>query len=137
MISLMLPALDAATKAEDRGQALLDLTRTAAALAVYRAEQGEYPAKLNQLVPSVLAAVPLDLYTDKPFHYERMPDGGYLLYSLYQNGTDDGGTDLGGEILAGEWVAERNTNVSPDTSDLVIRVPVPKFELPPKPRFVD
>jgi hypothetical protein len=136
IISLMLPALDAATKAEDRAQALLDLTRTAAALAVYRAEQGECPAALDQLVPSVLPEVPLDLYTGKPFHYERMPDGGYLLYSLYENGTDDGGTDVGGELLAGEWVAERNPSIGPGTSDLVIRVPVPKFELPPKPQFL-
>jgi hypothetical protein len=36
---------------------------------------------LEELVPSVLAALPVDLYNAKPFVYKRDGDG-YLLYSL-------------------------------------------------------
>jgi hypothetical protein len=137
MISLMLPALNASMKAQDRAIVLLDLTRVAAALAVYRAEQGEYPEKLTQLVPSVLDKVPHDLYSDQPFIYERKSDGGYLLYSVFENGKDDGGTDRDGSIIGGEWVAPNSGSVDYNHTDLVIRVPVPKFELPPKPTFVN
>lgn len=137
MISLMLPALNASLKAQDRAIAVLDLTRVAAALAVYRAEQGEYPEELAQLVPSVLDKVPSDLYSDKPFIYERKPDGGYLLYSVFENEKDDAGTDRDGSIIGGEWVTPNSGNVDYNHTDLVIRVPVSKFEFPPKPTFAN
>lgn len=136
-VSLMVSALDASTKAEDRSRTWLDLTRIAAALAVYRAENGDYPEQLDQLVPGVLAKVPTDLYTGMSFHYERRTDGGYLLYSLYENGMDDGGTDIGGEIVAGDWYVGPTEGMPSGASDLVIRVPVPEFELPAAPKFVE
>lgn len=110
---LFLPAVQAASQVEDRSQTTSALTRTAAALAVYRARHGEYPDELAALVPDVLPELPLDLYSEKPFIYERKSDGGYLLYSVFENGVDDGGTDIG-----------------KDQADLVIRVPVPPFKLP-------
>jgi hypothetical protein len=135
VLGLMLSAVSAATNAEDRANAQLDLTRVAAALAVFRAEQGEYPEKLEQLMPAVVAKVPTDLYSEKPFIYKRMPDGGYLLYSVFENGKDDGGSDLHGEIVKGEWVEEAgDANLD---GDLVIRVPLPKFELPEGPEMVE
>ncbi len=137
MVGLLLPALGAAMNAEDRAVATLDLTRVAAALAVYRAEQGEYPETLDPLVPGVLNKVPDDLYSGKPFIYRRMPDGGYLLYSVYENGIDDGGTSVGGKIVKGEWVAEESEEFDYEKTDLVIRVPLPKFELPAKPPLSD
>jgi hypothetical protein len=133
MVSMMLPALEAATKAQDRAVTTLDLTRVAAALAVYRAEQGEYPEKLEQLVPSVLNKVPDDLYSGNPFIYERKPDGGYLLYSVYENGMDEGGTN-GDDIWAGEWITTEPLG-STQMLDLVVRVPVPEFKLPNPPQL--
>jgi hypothetical protein len=135
MIGLMLSAVSAAMNAEDRTAAQLDLTRVAAALAVYRAEQGEYPEKLEQLAPSVVAQLPNDLYSGKPFIYKRMADGGYLLYSVFENGKDDGGSDLHGEIVKGEWV-EESVDANLD-GDLVIRVPLPKRELPKMPELAE
>jgi hypothetical protein len=88
-------------------------------------------------VPNVLKAVPNDLYSGKPFVYKRTPDGGYWLYSVFENGTDDGGTDRDGRIIHGEWVAEDDSNFDYAKTDLVVRVPFPKFELPPKPHFVE
>ena len=129
MVTLMLPALDGAVRAEDRAIVQLDLARVAAALAVYRAERGEYPERLEQLVPEVLETVPEDRYAGKPFVYRRMPDQGYLLYSVFENETDDGGTNQGGDIIQGEWMAEPEY-VDYEDSDLVIRVPMPGLKLP-------
>jgi hypothetical protein len=78
--------------AQDRANAKLDLVRLAAALAVYRAEKGSYPHNLDELVPGVVASLPVDLYTAKPFQYRRIGDG-YLLYTAGPNGQDDGGSN--------------------------------------------
>jgi hypothetical protein len=134
LIGLMMPALDAAISAEDRAVVLLDLTRVAAALAVYRAEQGEYPDKLDQLVPGILEKLPEDMYSGNPFKYSRKPDGGYVLYSVFQNGIDDRGTSFDGEIVDGEWLSEEcDATYSNNAGDLVIRVPAPEFQLPASP----
>jgi len=82
------------------------------------------------LVPGVLPKLPIDLYSGKAFLYERKGDGGYLLYSLFENGIDDQGTDMSGEMEGGEWIDERDVDVDYTKSDLVIRVPVPTFEFP-------
>ncbi len=135
LIGLMLPSLSGTISAEDRGATQLELTRLAAALAVYRAEQGEYPQQLADLVPEVIPELPVDLYSEKSFLYQKKDDGGYLLYSVYENEVDDGGTNIDKSILNGEWM-----DVDPeygiaeiDTADLVIRMPVPKFEYPEPP----
>jgi hypothetical protein len=59
-------------------------------LAVYKAENGDYPDALSDLVPGLLDEVPLDRFTEANLIYRRMADG-YLLYSLGPNMTDDGG----------------------------------------------
>lgn len=129
LLSLFLPAIQAASNAQDRSMTSTKLTRVGAALAVYRAQHGEYPEQLADLAPEILSALPLDLYSGKSFLYERKQDGGYLLYSVFENGADDGGTDTSGEIVSGEWVDEPQ-DVDRDKADLVIRMPVPKFRLP-------
>jgi hypothetical protein len=133
LLDLLMPALEAALKAEERATVFLDLTRVAAALAVYRAEHGEYPEKLDDLIPSVLEKLPEDLYSGNPFKYSRKPDGGYVLYSVYQNGTDDRGSAYDGQIIDGEWAIEETEDAWRDGGDLVIRVPAPAFELPASP----
>ncbi|NOY42151.1 MAG: hypothetical protein GXP26_09985 [Planctomycetes bacterium] len=134
LLSLFLSSLDAITGAEDRAITTQRLTLVAAALAVYRARQGEYPESLDELSPAILPALPLDLYTEKPFIYKRKSDGGYLLYSVFQNGVDDGGTNMVGEIINGEWVKESPEDFDYNASDLVIRVPEPPFKFPQLPK---
>lgn len=129
LVSLLSPAMLSACRAEERGIVTWELTRVAAALAVHRAERGEYPEQLTALVPGILPELPLDLYVGEPFKYERKPDGGYLLYSVFKNKQDEGGTSFTGEIVAGEWVDER-ADTDYDKSDMVFRVPVPEFKLP-------
>jgi hypothetical protein len=76
--------------AEDRGNMRFDLTKLAFALAEYRARHGSYPAKLADLVPECVAAVPKDIFSGGALHYKPQA-GGYLLYSVGPNGKDDGG----------------------------------------------
>src|SRR5690606_6897021 len=73
---------------------------TAAALALYRLEHGEYPDTLSALVPDMLPAVPEDLFTTQPLLYRRTDDG-YLLYSAGLNGIDDGGSHQGWKVYQG------------------------------------
>ena len=54
------------------------------------ADHGAYPAKLADLSPKYVAAIPKDRFTDGDLHYS-LQDGGYLLYSVGHNGQDDGG----------------------------------------------
>jgi hypothetical protein len=129
MISLFLPALNAVMDAQDRQNTMLDLTRLAAALAVYRAEHGEYPQKLGSLVPTVLEKLPVDLYNAKPFIYQRKDDG-YLLFSTGENGADDGGSNAQQNVFEGHTYRrdEDESNPPPKpipagSDDIAIRVP--------------
>jgi hypothetical protein len=56
-----------------------------------------------------------------------------VLYSVYENGTDDHGSNLDGQIIDSEWATEETEDAWRDGGDLVIRVPAPAFELPPAP----
>ena len=118
----------ASVMAETRNEAQLVLTKTAAALAAWKADRaaGEepYPETLSALVPKYLAAVPLDPFADKPFIYERRGDG-YLLASVGDNGVYDGGNDVAGWIVGGEW-QDQSQGVDRDAFDLVVRMPIPK-----------
>jgi hypothetical protein len=66
------------------------LSQIALGLAAYKAEHGEYPASLDALVPSCFAAVPNDVFSEKPVIYAPT-EKGYVLYSVGPNMTDDGG----------------------------------------------
>lgn len=57
-----------------------DLSRVALALAVYRADKGEYPVSLAELAPRFFARLPRDPFTGAIPVYERQ-GAGYLLYS--------------------------------------------------------
>jgi hypothetical protein len=136
MLGLFLPAISAATVTEDRANALLELTRLAAALAVYRAEHRAYPDQLDSLVPGVLEALPVDLNNAKPFVYKREGEG-YLLYSLGANATDDGGSNSQLRIWKGQPLSELDDNevqakggIPTGSDDFSVRVPQPAFEFP-------
>jgi hypothetical protein len=61
------------------------------ALERYRAERGEYPERLDALVPQFIATLPVDLYTGQSFLYRRTVEKEFLLYSAGPNEKDDGG----------------------------------------------
>jgi hypothetical protein len=60
------------------------------ALAHYQADNGAYPARLSDLAPRYLTAVPLDPYLERPFRYRKTADG-YRLHSVGYNGKDEAG----------------------------------------------
>ena len=67
------------------------LTVTALALERFRLRHGKLPPELAALVPQFLSAVPLDLMSAKPLRYQLNADGSFMLYSVGEDGRDDGG----------------------------------------------
>ncbi|MEX2309100.1 MAG: hypothetical protein WD738_15990 [Pirellulales bacterium] len=125
-----------ALAAEDRANAKLELTRLAAALAIYRAEHERYPEKLESLVPGILKEPPRDLFHAKPYIYQPERDG-YLLYSTGEDGVDDDGRNAQTYFLEsppfdergrlGRNPAEPQPEILMGGDDISIRVPRPHF----------
>jgi len=108
LITLMLPAFNKLQMAAERCEQEQRNLHLAFALAAYKCDHGRYPAKLDELVPKYLQAIPSDLFSDKPPVY-RLEDKGYLLYSVGENGVDDDG---------------RGFDAVPRGDDLSVRMPV-------------
>lgn len=106
-------------------QTRCELMRVAVAIALWKLDHPAvgYPERLEDLVPKVLPAVPIDLYSNQPLIYERRGDG-YLLASVGPNGVYDGGDDFLGAIIRGEWQSSAR-KVAWDKCDYVIRMPIP------------
>jgi hypothetical protein len=100
-VATFLPAMDQAEQRSDVVRMKNRLTRTALGLAAYKADHGGYPASLDALVPSCLAAVPNDVFSEKPVIYAPTQVG-YTLYSVGPNMIDDGGKSQkpGDDIVA-------------------------------------
>ncbi len=90
-------------------------TEVAATLAVaaasrYKADKGNYPQDLTQLVAeSYLREMPIDTFSDKPLVYRKSGDD-FVLYSVGRNFTDDGGkpgTDTSGQPR--HWIGSGDT----------------------------
>jgi hypothetical protein len=60
------------------------------AIRAYRAESGKLPATLSELVPAYFPAEPVDPFSGRPLVYHPAQDD-FLLYSVGQDGHDDGG----------------------------------------------
>jgi hypothetical protein len=57
----------------------------------YRRAHGRWPEAPADLVPGQLAAVPVDPFDARPLRYRRLADG-IVVYSVGQDGADNGGT---------------------------------------------
>ena len=64
---------------------------TAIALKRYELRHRQLPATLDQLTPDLLQTVPIDYMDGEPLRYRPNADGTFLLYSVGENGVDDGG----------------------------------------------
>lgn len=84
-----------AFNATDQWRASINATRLIIALERCRLARGRYPANLGELVPEFLPAVPDDPYSEKGFVYKPSGTptikGGYTLYSVGDDGEDNGG----------------------------------------------
>jgi hypothetical protein len=84
------------------------MTITVIALKRFHLRQGRYPASLAELVPAFLAAELIDPWSGKPFHYQLHQDGGFTLYSVGEDGRDDGGdpTSTGDKTPFEMWMGK-------------------------------
>ncbi len=89
--SLLFPNYSRAIRTVVRHDTHRLLTITAIALKRYQLQHRQFPAELDELVPAFLTAVPMDLMSGQPLRYRRNADGSFTLYSVGEDGKDDGG----------------------------------------------
>lgn len=91
MSRMGLPAFEKASAKELRSVTTLRCAQTAMAVERWRSAHGDaLPPALEALVPQYLAAVPIDLMDGKPLKF-RASAKGYVVYSIGEDGLDDGG----------------------------------------------
>jgi hypothetical protein len=90
LVTLFMPAAGRIHDAYDRVEQNQRNRHLAFALAAYQREHKAYPAKLDDLAPRYLPAVPNDIFSGKALIY-RPSAKGYLLYSVGANGKDEEG----------------------------------------------
>jgi len=88
---MLAPALEKASAKAARLEVQREMTVTAIALKRYSLRHGKPAPTLAALVPEFLPQTPKDLIDGKPLRYRLRAEGGFLLYSVNEDGTDDGG----------------------------------------------
>jgi hypothetical protein len=114
LAKMLLPALERVVQRSARMQTYVDTTRVACAMERYRVANGSIPGSLDPLVPRFIASIPNDVIDGKPVRFRRQADGGYLIYSVGWNQTDDGGElawvkkgkETSIDFTKGDWVWE-------------------------------
>ena len=77
---------------EARCIALLRTAQAALGMERYRLAHGKLSDSLSDLLPEHLAAVPIDPFDGQPLRYKRLAKG-YVVYSVGEDGKDDGGDE--------------------------------------------
>ena len=90
LMAILMMSLDRIPVLEDLARTRRNLAELAFAVAAHEAETGELPERLAQIVPKYVKQLPLDPLTRKPYVYARQGRSA-VLYSLGENGQDDGG----------------------------------------------
>ena len=89
--AMMVPNTSKAVQTTVRHETQRRLTVTALALKRYQLRLQRLPEKLDELVPEFLAAVPVDPMDAQPLRYRRESGSEFVLYSVGEDGKDDGG----------------------------------------------
>jgi len=74
-----------------RAETERSITLCAIAIERHFLRHSQYPETLDALVPEFLAVVPIDYMDGQPMRYRRNTNGGFTLYSVGEDGEDDGG----------------------------------------------
>jgi hypothetical protein len=90
VIRELMPAMTRFADATRRKTACVRCLDALLAVERYQRDKGAWPAKLADVTPKYLPAVPLDPYDGKPLRYMRTKDGA-VVYSVGKDGRDDGG----------------------------------------------
>lgn len=88
-VRLTIPSLLGVSKTALNAQARLAQAQAAIALERHFAQRSSYPARLEDLVPALLPAVPVDPCDGKPMRYQQTEAGRYRLWSVAFDGKDD------------------------------------------------
>jgi hypothetical protein len=97
--SQSLSALSRSVNKAMRAETERSMSICATALKRYSLRHGKLPASLHALVPDLVATVPVDYMDGQPLRYRLNRDGSFTLYSVGEDGKDDGGDAL---VLPGE-----------------------------------
>jgi hypothetical protein len=111
--AVMIPSVLGLVERMAFAQTAVDTAQVACALERCRLAEGHFPNSLESLRPKFIDKLPQDVVNGQPLKYRLIGiggQGGYLLYSVGMNETDDGGepgaNQKGGEspISEGDWV---------------------------------
>jgi hypothetical protein len=87
----------------------LRITQTALAVESFRvAHEDNLPQSLDDLVPSILTTIPTDPYDGKPLRYRRLAKG-YVVYTIADDGRDDGGAEYKSSKDSSGSVSQRSS----------------------------
>jgi hypothetical protein len=87
----MLPSYDMMIQSWFYTHTRHQLLRIGIAIERHRLARGGLPAKLDELVPAYLPALPLDVFTGQSHVYRVRQEGTFQLYGTAMNRVDDGG----------------------------------------------
>ncbi|MEW6305159.1 MAG: hypothetical protein AB1705_16915 [Verrucomicrobiota bacterium] len=88
---MALPNFSRAALTATRNETQRRMTVVAIALKRCQLKHGRHPAGLAALAPEFLAEIPRDPMAGAPFQYRLEKDSGFTLYSVGEDGKDDGG----------------------------------------------
>ncbi len=101
------PTLDKVLSAETTRQ----ITIAALALQRFKLALGHFPTHLAELVPAYVTSLPRDPVDGQSLRYRLQTDGKFLLYSVGENGLDDGGNPACADHSSEKslnWLARQN-----------------------------
>ncbi len=98
---MLLPAHSRSLITSESHRARLRATATAIAALRFRKANGRWPDALEELVGAYIEAVPKDPFTGRPLVYKVLDDG-IAVYSVGENGRDDGGKPGAVKLAPGE-----------------------------------
>jgi hypothetical protein len=73
-----------------RTTAQIRAARVGLAIEHYRIDKGNFPERLEQLMPDYMQVLPQDPFDDQPLHYKLTTDAA-IVYSIGEDGVDNGG----------------------------------------------
>jgi len=102
----LIPTIASVLRTYAKGETSLDEAIVACALERFKLAHGDYPTKLDELVPQFIEKLPHDVVNGEPLHYQRTPDGRFMLYSVGWDEKDDHGVsvDYNTSNWQGDWV---------------------------------
>ena len=87
---MRIPNFEAALLKKATLDALFDTARLGIACKIFKNLHGDFPEKLGELSPDILADIPVDPFTGKPYIYKK-DDTGFIVYSVGSNLKDEEG----------------------------------------------